>query len=63
MSVDEPLPTLDQNPDHRIDALLRHGVDRDNIHVDVAGGAKASRGLHVIPHAPYATPRKHAALA
>ena len=26
-----------------IDALLRHGVDRDNIHVDVASGAKASR--------------------
>jgi DNA invertase Pin-like site-specific DNA recombinase len=35
--------TADQNPDHQIDALLRHGVDRDNIHVDVASGAKASR--------------------
>jgi hypothetical protein len=35
--------TADQNPDHQIDALLRNGVDRDNIHVDVASGAKASR--------------------
>ncbi|MFJ8855478.1 recombinase family protein [Streptomyces sp. NPDC102437] len=35
--------TADQNPDHQIDALLCHGVDRDNIHVDVASGAKASR--------------------
>ncbi|MDR3081646.1 MAG: recombinase family protein [Streptomyces sp.] len=35
--------TADQYPDHQIDALLRHGVDRDNIHVDVASGAKASR--------------------
>ncbi|WP_438453276.1 recombinase family protein [Streptomyces asiaticus] len=35
--------TADQNPDHQIDAPLRHGVDRDNIHVDVASGAKASR--------------------
>lgn len=35
--------TADQNPDHQIDALLRHGVGRDNIHVDVASGAKASR--------------------
>ncbi|MGW0880053.1 recombinase family protein [Streptomyces sp. NPDC002671] len=26
-----------------MDALLRHGVDRDNIHVDVASGAQASR--------------------
>ncbi|WP_331743730.1 hypothetical protein OG762_48375 (plasmid) [Streptomyces sp. NBC_01136] len=33
----------DQNPDHRIDALLRAGVDRDNIHVDTASGAKAYR--------------------
>ncbi|MFE7539475.1 recombinase family protein [Streptomyces platensis] len=32
-----------QNPGHQIDALLRNGVDRDNIHVDVASGAKASR--------------------
>ncbi|SFY43754.1 recombinase family protein [Streptomyces atratus] len=35
--------TADQNPDHQIDALLRNGVDRDNIHVDGASGAKASR--------------------
>ena len=35
--------TADQNPDHQIDALLRAGVDRDNIHVDYASGAKASR--------------------
>jgi DNA invertase Pin-like site-specific DNA recombinase len=35
--------TADQNPDHQIDALLRNGVDRDDIHVDVASGAKASR--------------------
>ena len=35
--------TADQNPDHQIDTLLRAGVDRDNIHVDAASGAKASR--------------------
>ncbi|MFJ7201577.1 MULTISPECIES: recombinase family protein [unclassified Streptomyces] len=35
--------TADQNPDQQIDALLRNGVDRDNIHADVASGAKASR--------------------
>jgi DNA invertase Pin-like site-specific DNA recombinase len=35
--------TADQNPDHQIDALLRAGVDRDNIHLDTARGAKASR--------------------
>jgi glutamyl/glutaminyl-tRNA synthetase len=35
--------TADQNPDHQIDALLHNGVDRDNIHVDVTSGAKASR--------------------
>ncbi|WP_042374997.1 recombinase family protein [Streptacidiphilus neutrinimicus] len=35
--------TADQNPDHQIDALLRHGVERSNIHVDTASGAKASR--------------------
>jgi DNA invertase Pin-like site-specific DNA recombinase len=35
--------TADQNPDHQIDALLRAGVDRDNIHLDTASGAKASR--------------------
>nr|WP_244943360.1 recombinase family protein [Streptomyces inhibens] len=37
------LSTADQNLDHQIDALLRAGVDRDNIHVDKASGAKASR--------------------
>jgi len=35
--------TVEQNPDHQIDALLRAGVTRDDIHVDHAGGAKASR--------------------
>jgi DNA invertase Pin-like site-specific DNA recombinase len=35
--------TAEQNPDHQIDALLRAGVDRENIHVDRASGAKASR--------------------
>ncbi|MGV9567323.1 recombinase family protein [Streptomyces sp. NPDC003480] len=35
--------TADQNPDHQIDALLRAGVTRENIHVDTASGAKASR--------------------
>ncbi|WEH37696.1 recombinase family protein [Streptomyces sp. AM 4-1-1] len=35
--------TVDRNLDHQIDALLRHRVDRDNVHVDIAGGAKASR--------------------
>ncbi|MFD5659933.1 recombinase family protein [Streptomyces hirsutus] len=35
--------TADQSPDHQIDALLRNGVDHDNIHVDIASGAKASR--------------------
>ena len=35
--------TADQNPDDQIDALLRAGIDRDNIHVDTTSGAKASR--------------------
>ncbi|MET8509797.1 recombinase family protein [Streptomyces sp. NPDC004787] len=35
--------TTDQNPDHQIDALLRHGVERCDIHIDTASGAKASR--------------------
>lgn len=35
--------TADQNPDHQIDALLRHGVNRGDIHIDTASGAKASR--------------------
>ncbi|CDR09393.1 recombinase family protein [Streptomyces iranensis] len=35
--------TADQNPDHQIDAHLRHGVERGDIHIDTASGAKASR--------------------
>ena len=35
--------TADQNPDHQIDALLRAEVLRENIHLDKASGAKASR--------------------
>jgi len=35
--------TVEQNPDHQTDALLRAGVDRGDIHVDHASGAKASR--------------------
>lgn len=35
--------TADQNPDHQIDALKRAGVQEDNIHIDYASGAKASR--------------------
>ena len=35
--------TADQNPDHQIDALQRAGVARDDIYVDHASGAKASR--------------------
>lgn len=35
--------TADQNPDHQIDALTRAGVARDDIYVDHASGAKASR--------------------
>src|SRR3569832_182854 len=35
--------TTDQNPAHQIDALLRAGVARDNIHIDYFSGAKASR--------------------
>jgi DNA invertase Pin-like site-specific DNA recombinase len=35
--------TADQNPDHQVDALVRAGVDRDNIHIDKASGARASR--------------------
>ena len=32
-----------QNPDHQVDALRHAGVAAENIHVDHAGGAKASR--------------------
>lgn len=35
--------TADQNPDHQIDALTRAGVDAENIYLDRASGAKASR--------------------
>ena len=35
--------TADQNPDHQIDALHRAGVEEQNIYVDHASGAKASR--------------------
>jgi len=33
----------DQNPDHQTDALVRAGVAAEDIHVDHATGAKASR--------------------
>ncbi|CAG7587962.1 hypothetical protein E143388_02866 [Rhodococcus opacus] len=35
--------SADQNPDHQVDALRRAGVAAENIHVDHAGGTKASR--------------------
>lgn len=35
--------TAEQNPDHHIDALRRAGVAGDDVHVDHASGAKASR--------------------
>ncbi|MBB4944294.1 DNA invertase Pin-like site-specific DNA recombinase [Streptosporangium album] len=35
--------TADQNPDHQIDALLRAGVVQENIFLDRASGARASR--------------------
>lgn len=35
--------TGEQNPDHQIDALRRAGVAAENIYVDHASGAKASR--------------------
>lgn len=35
--------TADQNPDHQIDALTRAGVADDDIYVDFASGARASR--------------------
>jgi DNA invertase Pin-like site-specific DNA recombinase len=37
------VPTADQNPDHQIDALLRAGVAREDVHIDTASGAKSSR--------------------
>lgn len=35
--------SADQNPDHQVDALRLAGVAAENIHIDHAGGAKASR--------------------
>jgi DNA invertase Pin-like site-specific DNA recombinase len=35
--------TADQNPGHRIDALLTRGVRHATIHIDIAGGAKTFR--------------------
>ncbi len=35
--------TAEQNPAHQIDALIRAGVAPDDVHVDHASGAKASR--------------------
>ena len=37
------ISTVDQNPVHQIDALRRGGVEEDDVYVDVASGAKASR--------------------
>ncbi len=34
--------TAEQNPAHQADALIRAGVEPDDIHTDVASGAKAS---------------------
>jgi len=35
--------TAEQNPTHQIDALRRAGVEAEDIHIDVASGAKSSR--------------------
>ena len=35
--------TADQSPDHQLDALRRVGVADENVYVDVASGARASR--------------------
>ena len=35
--------TADQNPDHQVDALARAGVALEDVYVDHASGAKASR--------------------
>src|SRR5664279_945815 len=37
------ISTLDQNPDHQIDALIRAGVAKTDVYLDRASGAKASR--------------------
>ncbi|GAA2670042.1 recombinase family protein [Nonomuraea recticatena] len=39
----QEVSTGDQNPDHQINALLRAGVERDNVYLDRASGARASR--------------------
>jgi DNA invertase Pin-like site-specific DNA recombinase len=38
-----PVSTAEQNPDHQVNALLGAGVDRENIDVKHASGAKATR--------------------
>ncbi|MDN5547818.1 MAG: recombinase family protein [Rhodococcus sp. (in: high G+C Gram-positive bacteria)] len=35
--------SAEQNPAHQVDALVRAGVEAENIHLDHAGGAKAPR--------------------
>lgn len=35
--------SADQNPAHQVDALVRAGVEAENVHLDHAGGSKASR--------------------
>jgi DNA invertase Pin-like site-specific DNA recombinase len=35
--------TVEQNPAHQVDALRRSGVEAEDIHIDVASGAKSSR--------------------
>ena len=35
--------TAEQNPAHQIDALTRAGVEPNDVHIDTASGAKASR--------------------
>lgn len=37
------LSTVDQNPAHQVDALMRSGVAEGDIYTDFASGAKASR--------------------
>lgn len=35
--------TAEQNPAHQVDALIRAGVQKEDVYVDYASGAKASR--------------------
>lgn len=37
------MSTADQNPAHQVDALIRAGVEKEEVYVDFASGAKASR--------------------